>query len=109
MSEDRFVYCNIRIKQEQLPYNYGNGNYALRQKKSEEIQKKFRNDMFRVLNAVVDLGGAFCLDKYNLESEWRLYVQNQMIRIPKDAVQKIKDLPQIETITVSAGPPTPNY
>jgi hypothetical protein len=109
MSEDSFVYCNIRIKQEQLPYSYGNGNYALRQKKSEEIQKKFRDDMFRVLNSVVESGGAFCLDKHILDSEWRLFVQNHTIRIPKDAVTAIKNLPQIETLTVSSSPPSYSY
>jgi hypothetical protein len=98
--EQKYVYCTIRIKQEQVPYNYSS-DYKLRQKRTEELKKIYETDFFKVLNAVVDLGGSFCLDKYTLDSEYRMFQPTIKIKIPKDTIEKVKSLPQIENISAA--------
>lgn len=101
MQKENFVYCNIKIKQETVPYNYGGSNYQLRAEKQRELLENFKSDYFRVLNAVVESGGVFCVDKYILESEYRMFVPNVRIRIPAKAFDTIKALPMVEGISFS--------
>lgn len=99
MSTQKMVYCTIKIKQESISWNWNQQNHVLRKQKQEEIQKNYERDFIIVLNAVVDCGGVFCMDRNTLDSEWRLFSRDIKIKIPIDSTEKIRSLSQIESFT----------
>jgi hypothetical protein len=96
--QEEMIYCNIKIKQEIVAYNYGGSNYQLRAQKQKEAAENFKLDYFRTLNAVVAAGGVFCVDKYSLDSEYRMFVPNVRIKIPKKSFDTIKNFHTVEGI-----------
>lgn len=94
-----YIYASVKIRQENMPWNWNQNNPQARRQKQEELNKKFLNDFYTLVNAVVDSGGTVCLDKYILDSEWRIY-NNQntfKIKILKEISPTIQALPFIET------------
>ena len=98
----QMVYCVIKIKQETLPWNWNQSNPQLRKQKQEENQEKYNKDYYTILNSVVDSGGVFCMDKNSLDNEWRMMQPNIRIKIPLSVIEKIKNMPQVESLTLDS-------
>jgi hypothetical protein len=92
------VYCIVKIKQEQVPWNWNQQNPSQRRQKQEEVQKKFQNDFYKLINTVVSLGGTVCLDRHTLDNEWRLYNSPIRLKLGTDFIDKIRSLDFIESL-----------
>jgi hypothetical protein len=93
-------YCVIKIKQETIPWNWNQNNPTLRKQRQDELAVKYHTDYYTIINAVVNCGGVVCMDKHSLDNEWRMMQPNIRIKIPIEAIEKFKAMPQLESFTV---------
>lgn len=92
------IYCMVKIKQDNLPWNWNQSNPALRKQKQEENQKKFEQGFYTLVNKVVSLGGTVCLDRGALDNEWRMLNSQIRIKIDQENIDTIRSLPCIEAV-----------
>jgi hypothetical protein len=90
---------NIRVKQETINWNYANNNHAARQKRQEELNQKFKNNLFVIFNKIVKFGGTICMDRHTLDNEWRIFSPNIRVLMPVKFIEELRADPNIESIT----------
>jgi hypothetical protein len=100
MSQQESVFCTLKIKKDEVQWNYQQNNYAVRKQKQDEYAKEFEERFFKVLNLVVELGGVFCMDKYTLDSDYRMFSQNIKIKIPKEFIDRIRQLSEVISLDI---------
>ncbi len=98
-TKEKLAQYHVSLKQPQPQQNYSYYSYnsAQRQALQEETMNKTKESFFKVVNEVVALGGVICMDKQQLDSEWRLIANSFSIRILPSLVGKIEALPEVQS------------
>lgn len=61
----------------------------------EAHQENLRKVFFKVVNAVVDLGGVICMDKHQLDNDYRLFSNGFSIQIAPSLINTISKMPEV--------------
>lgn len=91
-------FYNVRVKQVTLNWNWAQGNHNLRQKKQDELNEKFKNDLFCIFNKIVKLGGTICMDRHSLDNEWRIFSPNIRVFMPTKHIGELISDPNVESV-----------
>jgi hypothetical protein len=100
MNSEDSSYCIVKIKQDTVPWTWNQNNPALRKKRQEELAAEYERNYYKILNAVIEAGGVFCMDKNTLDSEYRIMQNTVKIKIPNSKVEAIKALAGIESFAI---------
>lgn len=100
MSKQESVFCTVKLKKDEVPWNWQQNNYAARKQRQEDVQKEFEIRFYKLLNLVVDSGGVFCMDKYTLDSDYRMFSSSIKIKIPQTAISQIRALPDVISVDI---------
>lgn len=100
MSKQESVFCTVKLKKDDVPWNWQQNNHAARKQRQEEVVKEFEIRFYKLLNMVVDAGGVFCMDRYTLDSDFRLFSPTIKVKIPKNSINQICALPGVISVDI---------
>ena len=90
---------HILIKQQQPSVNLYNFSYndPRRQAAQDAAKAKSEEIFIKVVNEVVEQGGVICMDKQQLNDEWRLFSTGFAVRLRPSSVPKIEAMPEVQS------------
>lgn len=100
MSKQESVFCTVKLKKDEVPWNWQQNNYAARKQRQEEVIKEFEIRFYKLLNMVVEAGGVFCMDKYTLDSDYRMFSSTIKVKIPKSIIDQIRSLSDVISVDI---------
>ncbi len=97
VKKNNLITCQIVMKTLTFPYTV---SAEVKKQNNEKKQKQLTEDVYRLINRVVELGGVICPDKYKLEYEEKLVDGYLTIKIPESMFCIVEKLSMVQSCKI---------